>query len=162
MGLLSLVSLLSFAQDHSIGINTTSLNPNAVLELVSPDGDQGIIIPKLTTAQRTGMANNLSAADLGLLVYDSEQNKFYFWVGAWADLSQDPITTDGATLTGDGVNSALTVGQVPSESIVVTPFGTVQSTNLQDALVQLESDVAANANGDMQRTVYDVDRKWSG
>ncbi|MEM9325392.1 MAG: hypothetical protein AAGA85_07040, partial [Bacteroidota bacterium] len=151
-------SLTTLAQEHTIGINTQDLNRNAVLQLVSPNGDQGLMIPKLSTTQRNDMARNLSNEDIGLLVYDAEQNKFYYWIGAWVDLSQSPVLTDGAMLSGDGVNSAITVREIPSENIAVVPFGTVTSTNLRDALAELESDVTANANGDMQRTVYDVDQ----
>ena len=40
------------AQDNSVGINTRTPDPSAVLHLVSPDGNQGLLIPQLTTDER--------------------------------------------------------------------------------------------------------------
>ena len=73
---------LSFAQDNSVGINTNSPNENAVLELVSPNSNQGFLVPRLTTAQRNSMSlNNL---DNGLMVFDTDADLFYFWNnGSW-------------------------------------------------------------------------------
>ncbi len=157
IGLALLISMPAVAQEFSVGINTEDLNPNAVLKLVSPNGNQGIIIPKLTTAQRNGMVGNLSADDLGLLIYDSDENKFYYWVDAWVDLSISDIRTDGSTISGDGVNTVLTIGEVPSESVAVSAFGTFDAANLQEVLVELHADIVANANGDMQQGTYDAD-----
>ncbi len=156
IGLALLISIPTIAQEFSVGINTEDLNPNAVLKLVSPNGNQGIIIPKLTTAQRNGMVGNLTTEDLGLLVYDSEENKFYYWVDTWVDLSSSDIVTDGSTIIGDGINSVIAIGQVPSENVTVEPFGSVDATNLQEALVQLESDMATNSNASMAPGRYDA------
>ena len=68
-----------FAQDNSVGINTRTPNANAVLELVSPGSNQGLLIPNLTTAQREAMANSLGTTELGLIVYDGDLNRFYYW-----------------------------------------------------------------------------------
>ena len=106
-----LIAQLSYAQDFSAGVNIDSPNPNAVLHLVSPGNNQGILIPQLTTAQRTGMS--LSATDSGILVYDSDLNAFFFWVNGvgWQevanttglDLSQ--ILTNGADAGGNVINN---------------------------------------------------------
>ena len=65
------------AQDQSVGINTLNPDPNAVLHLVSPDGNQGLLIPQLTTAERTAMAP--TAAAIGLIVFDIDLRQFFFW-----------------------------------------------------------------------------------
>jgi len=80
-----LINLKGQTQDFSAGINIESPNPNAVLHLVSPNGNQGLLIPNLTTAQRTGMS--LTAADNGMLIFDGEQGIFYFWLNPnWISL----------------------------------------------------------------------------
>ncbi len=57
------------AQENSVGINTDgNLNPNAVLELVSPNSNQGFLVPRITTSERNNMS--LSAIDNGLMVFD--------------------------------------------------------------------------------------------
>ncbi len=77
---LSLLSLTAFAQ-NSVGIGVATPNKNAVLELVSPSNNQGVLVPKLTTAQRTANAftSSLSAKENGLLVFDADDNTFYYW-----------------------------------------------------------------------------------
>lgn len=88
---------------NSVGIGTASPNPNAVLELVSPGNNQGILVPRLTTAQRTATAflNALSENDSGLLVYDNELDQFFSWNGsAWTTLdSPQDLNLAGSTLT---------------------------------------------------------------
>ncbi|MEQ6166527.1 hypothetical protein AAOE16_04980 [Ekhidna sp. MALMAid0563] len=102
--LLSICSLS--AQEFTAGINTETPNPNAVLHLVSPNGDQGLMIPALTNAQRGAMG--LAVADKGLLVFDSDDDVFYFWDGAaWVALNVPASIADGvdwSELTGIPVN----------------------------------------------------------
>ncbi|HRS18098.1 MAG TPA: tail fiber domain-containing protein [Bacteroidales bacterium] len=89
------LSIAAYTQS-SVGINTTNPNPNAVLELVSPNNNQGLKIPSLTTAQRTNAAfvNNLTAADKGLIVFDSDIASFFYWSGSdWTKISKGEIPT---------------------------------------------------------------------
>ena len=69
-----------------IGMGTEQPNPNAVLELVPEQGNQGFLAPRLTTAQRqaASFTGKLSRADHGLLVFDINEGQFYYWFdGAW-------------------------------------------------------------------------------
>jgi myo-inositol-hexaphosphate 3-phosphohydrolase len=73
------------------------------LHLASPGNNQGLIIPKLTTAQRTATTflNNLTTNDSGLIVFDITANAYYYWSGtAWAavNLPQD-LQLAGSVLT---------------------------------------------------------------
>jgi len=49
-------------QAQGVGIGVENPNPNAVLELVSPNNNQGLLVPKMTTAQltRSSFTANLS------------------------------------------------------------------------------------------------------
>ncbi|WP_462248276.1 beta strand repeat-containing protein [Ekhidna sp.] len=100
---------LTYAQEFTAGINTETPNPNAVLHLVSPNGDQGLLIPSLTNAQRTAMSSSLSAADNGLMVFDNEDNIFYFWVApnwvANTNTDNQNLTLSGTDLTIDNGNT---------------------------------------------------------
>lgn len=81
-GLIVFSSLIpARAQNNTVGIGTTTPDPHAVLDLVSPNHNQGFLPPRLTTAQRTAPAlvASLSATENGLLVYDADQNLFYSW-----------------------------------------------------------------------------------
>nr|HPM12817.1 hypothetical protein [Bacteroidales bacterium] len=89
------ISITAYSQS-SVGINTTNPSPNAVLELVSPNNNQGLKIPSLTTAQRTDAAfvTSLTAADNGLIVFDSDVNSFFYWDGSdWTKISKGEIPT---------------------------------------------------------------------
>lgn len=71
------------AQNKTFSIGATKLNPNAVLQVESPTGNQGFIMPRLTTAQRTatGFVSILGAADNGLMVYDADLRTIFIWNG---------------------------------------------------------------------------------
>lgn len=74
------------SQNRTMGIGTGSPNPNAVLHVESPGNNQGFIMPRLTTGQRTApdFISSLGAADNGLMVYDVDVRTIFFWNGtAW-------------------------------------------------------------------------------
>ena len=82
---------------NSVGIGTESPNPRAVLHLISPDNNQGLLIPSMTTAERTSepFVATLAASENGLLVYDAEENTFYHWVDdGWVPLAGGIIGGD--------------------------------------------------------------------
>ncbi|MCZ8215880.1 MAG: hypothetical protein O9262_06540, partial [Cyclobacteriaceae bacterium] len=79
--LLLAVSTLVYAQNKSLGVGITTPNPNASLHVESPTGNQGAIMPRLSTAQRTAMSSILGAADAGLLLYDNDLKALYIWNG---------------------------------------------------------------------------------
>lgn len=97
-------ALVSYGQ-NSVGIGVATPNKNAVLELVSTNNNQGVLVPKLTTAQRTATAftSALTTKENGLLVFDSSDNKFYYWdTNQWKPVgSGDPqdLQLVGSTLT---------------------------------------------------------------
>lgn len=65
-----------------VGSDGTAISPSAVLDVKSTT--QGVLLPRLTTAQRTAIANPVN----GLLVFDSDTQGFWFRQnGAWVSLS---------------------------------------------------------------------------
>ncbi|MGB3006026.1 MAG: hypothetical protein WBC06_05940 [Chitinophagaceae bacterium] len=65
-----------------LGIGTTTPNASAALEISSTTA--GVLIPRMSTAQRTA----ITAPANGLLVYDSETNSYWFSESAtWIELS---------------------------------------------------------------------------
>ncbi|WP_109831538.1 beta strand repeat-containing protein [Reichenbachiella versicolor] len=117
---------LAVAQ-NSVGVNTDTPNPNAAIEIRPVAGQaQGILIPRLTTAQRTGMA--LAVADNGLMVFDSDDGKLYIWFGgAWT-----PVQT-GTGAIGDGSITELKLAD-----------GSVSSLKIADGSIT-DADIAAGA-----------------
>ncbi|MEQ9221605.1 MAG: hypothetical protein RLO17_26350 [Cyclobacteriaceae bacterium] len=95
------------AQQYSAGINTENPNVNAVLHLVAPNGDQGLLIPTLTTGQRTTMG--LTATDNGMLVFDIDDGLFYYWLNpSWIALTT--TDNDNQTLSIAGTNLTISSG----------------------------------------------------
>ncbi|MEM6831560.1 MAG: hypothetical protein AAF551_13705 [Bacteroidota bacterium] len=105
------------AQEFSVGVNVDNPNPNAVLHLSSPNGNQGLLMPRLTTDQRNNM--NLTANDNGLMVFDETESTYYFWDGtAWATISNDatPWEDDRGDLFYD--NGNVGIGTATPESLL--------------------------------------------
>ena len=143
----------SFAQ---VGIGTTTPSANAVLELKSPDNNQGFLVPRLTTAQRTAttFTSALAAADAGLLVFDTDTNKFYYWIGSAWIVIEDSTGTDSQTLTFAAPNLSISGGNSVNLSAINTDAqnlslgtktGTSQPINISGG-TGVTIDVADNDN----------------
>ena len=124
--LLTAVPLPLYAQ-NSVGIGTEAPNPRAVLHLVSPSQNQGLLIPTMSTAQRTAdsFVQTLSAAESGLLVYDAQQNAFYYWMNAegWVPLASGTV---GGDLSGQLTNLALNNEVVELENLANNSVSSVK------------------------------------
>ena len=78
----ALLLILPFSANSQVGINTDLPNSRAVLDLHSPTNDQGLLVPRLSTSQRTAQAftSRLTEAENGLLVFDTDERLFYYWM----------------------------------------------------------------------------------
>ncbi len=103
-----------------VGIGTNTPNANAVLELKSPGNNQGFLVPRLTTTQRSTLS--LTAAENGMMVYDSDENRFYYWQSTqWL-----PLRSGNDLQAGAGIN-------ITGNTISVVPDGDGNATNeIQD------------------------------
>jgi len=75
----SIFQLLIFQFSHSqnnIGIGTITPNTKALLDLSA--NDKGFLVPRVSSAERVAI-NPASNADAALLVYDTDDNLFYYW-----------------------------------------------------------------------------------
>ncbi len=117
-----------FGHVHAqVGIGTDSPNQHAVLQLTSPGNNQGLILPSLTTSQRTSatFTNQLTASENGLLVYDKDENKFYYWQNtAWQIMLSGTIA-NGAT----GPASGDLTGSYPAPQIAAGAVGSAELAN---------------------------------
>ncbi len=71
----ALIMLHSYSQNN-VGIGTASPNSSAILDITSTT--KGLLIPRMTTAQRTAIA----APAKGLLLFDTDTNSFWFYNGS--------------------------------------------------------------------------------
>src|SRR5437763_10907243 len=66
---------------QNVGIGTNNPNPAAKLEVQS--NNSGVLIPRLTSAQKSA----IPAPPTGLIVFDNTLNRFSFFDGAkWTDI----------------------------------------------------------------------------
>ena len=72
----ALLGANAFAQDN-VGIGTTSPHDKAILDISS--NEKGLLIPRMTTANRLAIGPNTASA--GLLVYDIDDSSFWYWDG---------------------------------------------------------------------------------
>lgn len=87
ISLVSVSSMLSYSQSVGINEDGSVPDPSALLDIKSTS--KGMLIPRMTSAERTGILN----PGEGLLVYDNETASFWFYKAAgWTEL----ITGGGA------------------------------------------------------------------
>lgn len=128
----SLASIKMYAQNN-VGIGTTTPNASSILEMQATD--KGVLVPRLTTAQRLAIATPAN----GLLVYDTNFDCFYYYITAtttWTSLCSSggsgstgptgPTGTAGAIgATGaDGVTGATGTNGIDGVTGATGPTGT--------------------------------------
>jgi hypothetical protein len=99
-------ALFTANAQSNVGIGTTTPNSKAALEVVSSGNNQGILIPRLSAAQRLAIA--VGASENSLLVYDKDSAAYMYWNGAaWKLLLSGSTTTvtanNGLTKTGSNI-----------------------------------------------------------
>ncbi len=86
----------AWASAQSVGINSTGSapHPSAMLDIQSTN--KGLLIPRLTTAQRLA----ISSPAAGLMVYDTNLSQLFYYAGSWQAVS-------GATGWSPGGNAGI-------------------------------------------------------
>ncbi|GGD42555.1 hypothetical protein GCM10011514_03160 [Emticicia aquatilis] len=112
---------------QSIGINATSAAPNTNAMLDISSTTKGMLIPRMTTAQR-----NAIAATAGLVVYDTTLKGFWFNDGTtWQPMNPSWDTDESKTYTHAFNNATvLGIGAVPLPTVGSTG-GNVANGRLQ-------------------------------
>ena len=77
-----LAGLLSVRGVTQTAFNTDGSPPNSKAEVDISSTTMGLLIPRLTTAQRNTLETTLTAGEKGLWVYDTDLNKFFFFNGS--------------------------------------------------------------------------------
>jgi len=71
---------------QGLGLNNPTPHASAILDLVATN--RGLLVPRMTTSQRTG----ISSPATSLLVYDTDNNYYYFYTGTYWEVVGDATT----------------------------------------------------------------------
>lgn len=120
---LSIVLNSSLIAQNNVGMGTTTPDPSAILDLTSKD--KGLLVPRMTTVERTTLI--LSPAN-ALLVYDTDLNCFFYRkAGAWKSLCDDGVPVGGIIMWSG------TLATIPSGWALCD--GTLGTPNLMDKFI---------------------------
>lgn len=91
---------VSFGGFSQVGIGTTDPTSQAALDIRTTD--KGLLIPRLSTTQRTTLKSTLTTAadsnNKGMQVFDTDLNSIYFWNGTeWVKVVEDIYTVTNAS-----------------------------------------------------------------
>lgn len=116
----------------SVGINSALPNVNASLDLGA--NDKGLVLNRLTNAQRTTLSGGAVA---GMMVYDTEDNATYTWDGTtWMLPGSDNQNLASATLSG----TTLTVAIEDGTSVDVDLAPVLSTLQAENSAQQLQID----------------------
>lgn len=113
------------AQNNNVAIGSPTTKDKAILWL-NNSGGQGLLLPSLTTSERTGMGLN-STDERGMVVYDNQLNQVFYWSGAgWVAVTGGTGTTGiGLRLQGNVIQLVTDGSGSPSVGLAIqgTPIG---------------------------------------
>lgn len=87
--------LIFCVSNAQVGIGTTSPEPSSALDVSS--SDKGLLAPRMTTTDRTGISNPAE----GLLVYDTDVDAFFYYdtnTNSWVELLANNLKRDNYVL----------------------------------------------------------------
>lgn len=106
---------------QGVGINNDNTNPDPTAILHIKSTDKGVLVPRMSTAQRTAIVTPA----VGLLVFDLTSNGFWYfdgtvWVQISSGVTNQTLTYTGTTLSISGGNSV----NIPNGDITGITAGT--------------------------------------
>ena len=146
LGIVLLIGVLNIVEGQNIAItddNAYTANNSAMLDVKSLT--KGLLVPRLTSAQR----NAISLPATGLLVFDTNENVFYYYTGSiWSNLSVGQLWTKNGNYvylsnTDDNVGIGVTS---PNNKLLVKADA---STGVDESIFAV-----LNNNGDTVFAVY--------
>ena len=143
--------LLPLFANAQVAINQTNADPDASAMLDVQSTEKGMLIPRMSTAQRTTINNPAT----GLLVFDNNTGGFWFYNGSgWTELDTDTKLTEAevdAFVANDGYLTSevdgSTTNELQSLSLNSTAL-TISGGNTTDLSSLQNSDIPKDDDGD--------------
>ena len=115
------------AQTDGVSINQTGNGPDSSAILDVQSTDKGILIPRMTSSQRSLI--NLPAT--GLLVYDLDTESFWFYEGStWVEITQENGTIQGPVGNIQAAYDGIPIGNQRGHSSVDLQFTRFNATQI--------------------------------
>ncbi len=129
-----------------VGINNDNTDPDASAMLDVKSTDKGLLIPRMSTTDRT----NISSPANGLLVFDNTTNSFWFYKNnAWEELKGDDlgnhianqnIQLNGQWISNDGDNEGIKITDNGNTEITGTPgFPLTLNSSIDQAVLRFKN-----------------------
>ena len=151
------ISLFTITKaQNNVGIGTNTPNNYAKLDISATD--KGLLIPRMTTALRNALTASLGNTEQGLIVFDTDLQKFFYWdknigfTGNWNQVVEGSLS-DGKIWIGNASNVASQ--QTMSGDATITNTGILDLSNNavetseinNNAVTGTKIDIAGNSNG---------------
>lgn len=113
-----------------VGIGTTTPDASSILHVES--SDKGVLVPRLTTAQRNGITTPAN----GLLVFNTTTNRLEYNSGTtgtpvWSPLISNPVSADANNIISSGTDSGAYLGTTTYiGKFIISSTGTQTITGL--------------------------------
>ncbi len=119
-----------------VGIGTTSPNSSSMLDIESTD--KGVLIPRLTTVERTGISG-LGLSEEGLTVYDSTTDSFWFWDGTqWVEIKNADNFTGWLTTGNSGTtNGTHFIGTTDTQDLDIRTNNVIRTRITQKGQIEI-------------------------
>lgn len=137
--LVSAIVLNTEIEAQNVGINATGAAPNAsaMLDIVSTT--RGLLVPRMTTVQRTAIATPAQ----GLYVYDLTTNSFWFYNGTvWVELSEN----NGWKLIGNNLTGTEFIGSINNQPFMINTNNTERMRVFGNGQIGVNTAAPAAAN----------------
>ncbi len=165
--LLTVVLFTALSTMAQVAINTDGTDPGTSAMLDVKSTEKGILIPRMTTAQRTGISSPVQ----GLMVYDTDLDAFYFYDGTeWHGVDRgatEPIGDFGtATQSSTGkiwLDRNLGASQVATSSTDSDAYGDLYQWGRAAEGHEKRSPLSDNYSGQASSWIADEgSNAWDG
>lgn len=150
---------IPYAIHAQVGIDVPDPDPSSVLDLNVASRDRGLLIPRVSSAERENIAEreDITEPADGLLVFDETQEMFYFWNGTsskWQALNPFTYRKGSNAVDEDNLvisltnNKSVVIGSVASPTRKLEVGGDVRASgNISSSTMSTTGDITVAPTG---------------